>query len=251
MRFKTLGNSNKPVAVLIHAMFISEEMFRNISVRLEATHYVIMPTLDAHSLEEHTTFLSVQDEANKIFEYLLKNDIQNIDILLGTSLGGIIAFELFMQKKITVSNIFLDGAPFICFSDFRIKFMASIFKRIAHKSAKSPDRQNILDKLYPEYSATMKKICGNMSDESIKNLAYACYSYKLPEKINLTFEQSLTFLYSTNEKAKICIPTVKKYTNCNLIVKEGYAHCGFLSKEPKAYVEMLLGDEEDNRLDKT
>lgn len=242
MKFKTLGKPEKPVAVLIHAMFFSEKMFDSICQTLQYSHYIVLPTLDAHTLNENSTFLSVQDEAKKIADYLLKNDIQHIDILLGTSLGGIIAFELFNLQKISVSHIFLDGTPFIRFSDFRIKLMATGFKWIAHKSAKSPSRKNLLDKLYPTHAAEMKKICGGMSDESISNIAFACYTYELPEKIDLKEQQDLTFLYGTKERARICISTVEKYANCNLIIKDGYNHCEFLAKEPQAYVRMLLND---------
>lgn len=79
-----------------------------------------------------------------------------------------------------------------------------------------------------------------MSDECIENLTKACYTYELPQKIILSQDQNLTFLYGAKEKAKICIPVIKKYENCQLIIKEGYRHCEFLFKEPKKHVDMLL-----------
>jgi hypothetical protein len=46
-------------------------------------------------------------------------------------------------------------------------------------------------------------------------------------------------MYGTAEKASMCIPTVRKYTNTKLIIKEGYNHCQFLSDSPKEYSEQL------------
>ncbi|MDD3142331.1 MAG: alpha/beta fold hydrolase [Lachnospiraceae bacterium] len=242
MKFRTLGNPQNPVILCIHAMFISDEMFDTIGALLEDNYYVVLPILSGHDITEQTTFISVADEAEKIIQYLQQEHIEDIEILLGTSLGGIIAFEIFRRNTLKISKIFLDGTPFIQLSQFNIKFKAMLFKKIAHKSSKYPDKPNILDKLYPAHSTKMKKICGNMSDESIDNLAKACYTYKLPPKIILSQKQNLTFLYGTKEKAKICIPTIRKYKNCKLIIKDGYTHCGFLGKEPKRYVDMLLAN---------
>lgn len=239
MKFKTLGNPANPAALLIHAMFVSETMFHSIASILQDNYYVILPTLDGHDLSEDSTFISAQDEACKIADYLQKEQQTNIEILLGTSLGGIIAFELFRQSKITIHHIFLDGAPFIRLSDFRINIMAKVFKKIAHSSARHPEKANILDKLYPQKAAEMKKICGHMSDESVKHLTQTCYTYELPPAIKLDLGQSVTFIYGTAEKARVCIPTVKKFTNCRLIIKENCGHCEFLAKNPRQYVEML------------
>lgn len=240
MKFRTLGDPQKPVILCIHAMFISDEMFDTIGALLQDNYYVVLPTLSGHDLTEQTTFISVVDEAEKIIQYLQQERIEDIEILLGTSLGGLIAFEIFRRETLKISKIFLDGAPFIQLSQFNIKLKAKLFKKVAHKSSNYPDKPNILDKLYPVHSTDMKKICGNMSDECIDNLAKACYTYELPSKIILSQKQNLTFLYGTKEKAKICVPTISKYENCKLIMKDGYTHCEFLYREPKRYVDMLL-----------
>lgn len=242
MKFRTLGNPNNPVVLCIHAMFISGSMFDTIVPYLKDNYYIILPTLDGHEAPKKTTFVSVPAEAEKIIHYLQTEQKTEIAIMLGTSLGGLIAFEIFRQNKLHIANIVMDGAPFIHFSKIRIKIMAMLFKSIAHKSAKLPDKPNILDKLYPNHSIEMKKICGNMSDESINHLANSCYTYELPDEIIISKDQTMTFLYSTNEKAKVCIPTVKRYTNCNLLIKDGFKHCEFLYKEPKQYASMLVSN---------
>ncbi|MFD3156882.1 alpha/beta fold hydrolase [Haloimpatiens sp. FM7330] len=239
MKFKTLGNQQKPVALFIHAMFITSDMYNQITELLKDDYYIVLPSLDGHDIEEHSTFYSAEDEADKIITYLKENNINNIKILLGVSLGGIIAFEVFRRNQVKINKVFLDGSPFIQLSQIRIKIMEIIFKKIAHKSAKDPNKLNILDKKCPSMAKLMKETCGSMSDETIKNLAHTCYTYQLPKEIKLQLHEKLTFLYGTKEKARVCIPTVKKYKNCNLIIKEGYSHCEFLMKKPVEYVKML------------
>lgn len=93
--------------------------------------------------------------------------------------------------------------------------------------------------MFPSYASEMKQICRNMDNESIKNLAKTCYTYHLPEHIELSENQTVTFMYETAEKTSMCIPKIKKYTNCNLIINDRYRHCEFLSKAPELYVKML------------
>lgn len=85
----------------------------------------------------------------------------------------------------------------------------------------------------------MKQRCRNMDNKSIKNLTKTCNTYHLPERIELSENQTVTFMYGTAEKASMYIPRIKKITNCNLIINDGCRHCEFLSKAPELYAKML------------
>lgn len=246
MKFTSSGSPRNPAVLLIHAMFLSEHMFQAVTSLLEEQYLVIRPTLDSHDVSDNSEFLSAQDEAAKILRYLQDHRITELEILAGISLGGIVAFEVFRQNLIPVRRVFLDGAPFIRLSGFRIAFMTYVFQWIAHTSARYPDKKNVLDKLFPAHAEEMKRICAKISDTSIGNLAKACYTCELPDAISLNDGQSLTFLYGTKEKASMCIPSLKKYTTCRLLIKEGYHHCEFLSKEPGKYAEMLTCEKPHN-----
>lgn len=115
MIFKTAGVSGKPIILIVHAMFMSYNMYNELIKLLKDNYYIILPVLDGHDLCETSAFISAEDEAKKIISYLNENDISQIDILLGTSLGEIIAFEVFRKKEVNVRKLFLDGAPFILF----------------------------------------------------------------------------------------------------------------------------------------
>jgi esterase/lipase len=237
MQFKVKGNYNHPKILLVHAMYTDWRCFQTLVGYLENEYCIIIPTLDGHGTDD-TVFHSVQEEADNIIKYLYENNISKLELIDGISLGGIIAFEVFRRRQIEIKHMFLDGAPFVLLPAYKRKFMGFLFKRVAHSVKKHPDKIGILDKKFPKFAREMKEICFRMTDESIKNLSEACYTYQLPETIELGNE-TITFMYGTAEKASMCIPTVRKYTNTKLIIKEGYKHCQFISDFPKEYFEQL------------
>lgn len=237
MQFKVKGNFNKPKILLVHAMYTDARCFETLADYLTDDYCVIIPTLDGHGTDD-TVFHSVQEEADNIIEYLHENNFSKLELIAGISLGGIIAFEVFRRRQIEIKHMFLDGAPFVLLPLYKRKFMGFLFKRVVHSVKKHPDKKGILDKKFPKFSKVMKEVCLRMADESIGNLSEACYTYQLPETIELGNE-TITFMYGTSEKASMCIPTVKKFTNTELIIKEGFGHCQFISDFPKEYSELL------------
>ena len=242
MTFRTVGDKQNPVALLIHAMFIDDSMFEKLIPYLKSKYYIILPILDGHDRKSDQEFISVSEESAQIIEYIKKEKIDKLELLLGNSLGAIIAFDLFQRNEIDIKNVYLDGAPFVQLSKLRMKIMEFIFYRISIQSFRNPNKKNILDKLSPGLSGQMKKICGKMSKKTIHNLTLACYTYQLPDCIELSDNQVITFLYGTKERASMCIPTIKKYKNCRLLIKDGYHHCEFLKQEPEKYAAMLMQD---------
>ena len=241
MVFKTIGKPGKPIALLIHAMFATSNMFNPLIELMQEEYFIVLPTLSAHTTSDIETppFQSAHVESTEIINYLRRNNFCDIEILLGSSLGGIVAFDIFIRRQLTIHKIFLDGAPFIHLPNPIIKIMETIFSRVSYKSTKYPCKSNILDKMFPTMSTEMKKVCGHMSDRTIKNLTKTCYTYQLPKLIELSENQSVTFIYGTAEIARFSLPAIRKFKNCNFIIMKGYAHCSFLIEEPENYLELL------------
>lgn len=237
MQFEVKGDLTQPKILLVHAMYTDNRCFEELAGYLIQDYCVIIPTLDGHGTDA-TVFHSVYEEADNIIEYLHSNGILQLELISGISLGGLIAFEVFRRRQIEIKNMFIDGAPFVLMPLYKRKFMGLVFKRVAHSVKKHPQKIGILDKMFPQYAWMMKEVCLRITDESIRNLSEACYTYQLPEAIELD-DETVTFMYGTAEKASMCIPTVRKFTNTRLIIKEGLNHCQFLSDFPKEYSEQL------------
>ena len=172
MVFHTFGNKENPVAILIHGMLTPWQIWKNTAEHLSEEFFIIVPELDAHTEEEPSSFISVEDEANKIKEFVLDNSDGNISLLCGLSMGGRIAATLAGLQGLTVENLVLDGAPLGSMSKLLINIMKKNYKDIIDKSKKrnskileSAKRDFLPEKYIPDYL----KIADNMDEKSIDN----------------------------------------------------------------------------------
>ncbi|WP_234120867.1 alpha/beta hydrolase [Clostridium hydrogenum] len=241
MKFKTTGNPNGHKILLIHAMFVTPGIFMTLTEYLKVDYFIIMPTLDGHDVDENSIFLSVEDEADKILAYLKDSNIKELDFILGTSLGAIIAFEIYKRNEILINKVYLEGGPFFKFGPLLKKIAAKKFCNICSNIRQNPENAiEKLDNIFPGLGNQMIEVCRHITEENVKNLAYACYSFTLP-KLDITAQKSVVFLYGTKEPARLCIFRLKKYKYSRIIKKNGFKHCGYLLSCPKEYAEMLKG----------
>lgn len=240
MRFQTIGNPEGRRALLIHAMFTNSESFSALAEYLIEDYFVIMPTLDGHDAEnENSDFISYDEEADKILAYLQERSIGELDFILGTSLGAIIAFEVYRRNKVHINKVFLDGGPFFNFGSLLQKIMMRKFWGICSKARQNPESAaRKIDKLFPGLGRLMCNVCCHMSKESVSNLGHACYSYSLPE-LGEAEQKAITFIYGTKEPALMCSRRLKKYKYSSFLRKTGYNHCGYLLSHPDEYAKML------------
>lgn len=239
MKFKTIGNYEKPKVLLIHAMFAAAESFLPLVEYLKDKYYVIMPTLDGHSKDENGNFLSLKDEENQIIVYLKKNNIDDLEFILGTSLGAIIAFEVYSRNEININRVFLDGAPLFKFPCFLKKIAGKKFWKICCRIRQKPEKAlEKLDKIFPGLGKLMVSVCVQMSEKSCKNLSEACFSFVMPE-LNEEQQKKIVFMYGTKETARLCMGRLKRYKYTRILMKEGYNHCEYLLENPKEYADML------------
>lgn len=238
MNFKTIGEKHNPCALLIHAMFLTGDGFNEIVKYLKDDYFIIIPTLDGHEGEEYSKFTSVEEEADKILAYLKQEGINELDFILGTSLGGLVALEIYQRNQINIKKAVIDGAPLISCSKVIKLFMVKFMQHLVKSTKKNPNKKNVFDEKFSGFSDIMKCVCGYISDESVKNIINACYSYGLPDKLDIN-DKKLIFVYGSKEKAGECIPKLKTICNCDIIIKKGYDHCQFLMDDPQEYVELF------------
>ena len=78
MIFHTFGNDSGKAILLIHGMLNPWQIWKEVSDAFSNEYFVIIPELVAHTQEEASEFISVDDEAVKIRDYLQKNGKENI-----------------------------------------------------------------------------------------------------------------------------------------------------------------------------
>ncbi|MCM1545598.1 MAG: hypothetical protein NC033_01040 [Clostridiales bacterium] len=201
-------------------------------------YYFIIPTMSGHY--ENSEYVSMYEEEITITNFLKQNNIKKVAVLLGFSLGGNTAFDLFAKDLVQADKVIIDSAPLFDFpkaikSIFHKKYMRCL------KKIKSGDVDvaKELNKCFNGMGEVQKEIAPNVSFGSLKNLVNACFAIKAPE-ISAEKQSKITFLYGTKDEAKLCKMRIKKYKNANIVNLKGFRHCGLYQSNPKEYVDRFI-----------
>ena len=257
MIFETVGDKSKPVITMINGSFCTGKGLMPIAERISDKYYIILPTYDGHH-ENGGIFTTRQEQANKIIDYLRKENIKKIELIQGVSMGAEVALTLastiFRTTDIVVDRYLLDGGPFFKFPKWFRKIMQMKFKSMVH-NAQYGTEEEIIERFsnnkmiqwmlrgdispYKWYIKDMSLAAPHMTDESICNESDACYTFDFPEMPDEE-QKKIYFTWSDNEPA---VKSKKKLLNHYPHAVYGSAgnlgHGGLMSREPDKYAELI------------
>ncbi len=194
MVFHAYGNKENKAVVLIHGMLTPYQIWNRVAQEFAGSNYVIVPELDAHTEDETSAFISVEDEARKIAEYITKELNGEVYLLAGISLGGRIASEAAKSTNIKIDNLVIDGAPLMKVNGIFKGIMKNNYKTILSKSrARDPKTKAAFGKSFlpEEYWETFLKIADNMNGQSVDNIIDSVFTQfefvKYPEGMKILF----------------------------------------------------------------
>ena len=110
MNFHEFGDPRNPAVMLIHGAGNAWWSFLRQARTLEERFRVILPTLDGHAEECGEEYVSTEDEAHKLLEYVKARCGGELFLLGGVSLGGQIVMEMLGQRPDVARRAIVDGA---------------------------------------------------------------------------------------------------------------------------------------------
>ncbi|MHC5217762.1 alpha/beta fold hydrolase [Enterococcus sp. LJL128] len=238
MDFVVSGQYSSPKVLLIHAMLNDSTCFDDLAEKLKEKYCVIRPTLDGH--DGNTEFSSLNDQVNKIVQYLTKYNCCELEFIMGSSLGALVALGVSRDSTIKVKQTILDGIPFFKFGKVIKSIAKVIFLQIWKKSRKQPDYMTKkFEASFPGRGERMVKITSTMTKSTIERLVEACYSNDL-FVLNKTSQKNFHFLFGSKEPARFSIRRIKKTGNVDIQIFNGYGHCEYINKYPNEYIEKIF-----------
>lgn len=253
MCIQTLGDSRKPVIIMLPGSFCQSASLKYLYERLTADYYVILPEYNGHY--ENSTFTTRQNEAKEVKEYILKSGIDHIRMLYGQSMGAEVTIELLRQlleSHIEVDHCFLDGAPCTKLSPMYKKVMYLKFKSmigmIRKKDIDSILNSGMIKKFSHGDTESLRPVlealaaqASVLTNETIKNETECCYTFDFPAFDDAT-QKKMHFFYGGSEKAyRLCYEGVKKaYPLAEYTIVEEYGHLTYSIKETDAYMKLLI-----------
>jgi len=191
MIFNTFGKNENPAIVLLHGGGLSQWALMPTVNLLKEEYYLITPIIDGHGEDGDTTFLSIEDSAGKILQYINENHGGKVLAICGLSIGAQIALEVLASQKDICSFSLIESALI-----FPLKYpslMASI-TGMAYPLIKIKWYSDIQAKtlLLPEnmHGLYYRDSC-RISKSSLKNIIYSNSTFKLDDRISQTKSKAL------------------------------------------------------------
>lgn len=113
MKFREFGNSKNPHILLIHGGGNAWWNYKRQAEALSSHYHVILPTLDGHGEEFANEYISTEDIADKLLNYIDTHCDGHLFALCGVSLGGQIVMEMLSRRADLTQKAIIDGS--ICY----------------------------------------------------------------------------------------------------------------------------------------
>ncbi len=246
MIFHTFGNPDKKAVILIHGALTPWQSLESMYKHFSEKYYVIVPALDGHTEEEKSEFISIEQQAQKIEQYVKENLGGRVYAVCGFSMGGAIASIIWRNGAIKIRKLIMDSAPILPMGKIPAKIMTSNYLTIIHKSQKRHPKtlENFKKDFLPEkYLEPFLRIADNMSDSSIRNMINSVCSCELCKGIPQK-EARILYLHGTKGTEffqKKCGAQLKKfYPDSRVICFKDTGHCEAAIYKPEKWLE--IGD---------
>lgn len=139
MLFETIGNKNNPAILFFHAMGVVGKSSERVANSLKDKYFCIMPTSTVYC--ENQKYISKQDEIKQIENFLKENNINEIELVVASSIGADLAIYFLSESKILVKRAFFDGGQFAKINKFTrhimTPFLYFVIKSIYKKNGEN------------------------------------------------------------------------------------------------------------------
>lgn len=257
MKFHEFGDKNLPSILLIHGGGSSWWNYLRQARILSEEYRVILPTLNGHGEEYQLDYVSTEDSALEILDYIKANCGGKLLAIGGVSLGGQIAMELLSLDSEIAEKAIIDGS--ICIPQPRLArfsiLLVSLFGKLMISKSSCKLQLSLMNKFYPQlaYPDEIKDYyMEDMPRTPNKTLVtiYKTYMghYKLKSRISKSKAQALYIygekeLNGVKESARLF---QQMHPDTILYEAKGYNH-GYLSAYlPQEWIKLVVPFLENN-----
>jgi pimeloyl-ACP methyl ester carboxylesterase len=110
MRFKTFGDRNLPVIVMLHGGGLSWWSLTGIVELMKGAYHVVTPVIDGHGEDGDTGFMSIEDSAEKLIRHIDSEYEGEVHTICGLSLGAQIALEVLARRQNIAKYAVIESA---------------------------------------------------------------------------------------------------------------------------------------------
>ena len=257
MKFHEFGDKNLPSILLIHGGGSSWWNYLRQARILSEEYRIILPTLNGHGEEYQLDYVSTEDSALEILDYIKANCGGKLFAIGGVSLGGQIAMELLSLDSEIAEKAIIDGS--LCIPQPRLAkisiFLVSLFGKLMFSKSSCKFQLSLMNKFYPQlaYPDEIKNYyMEDLPRTPIKTLVTIYKTYMGHYKLNSRISKSKAqVLYIYGKKELKCVKESARlfqqlHPDTILYEAKGYNH-GYLSAYlPQEWIKLVVPFLENN-----
>lgn len=241
MEYKEYGSKNNDIIILLHGGGLSWWNYIDEIGLLEDEFHIVIPILDGHS-DSDTNFISIENNASEIINFINENYNGKVKLIGGLSLGGQVLLEILSRNPNICEYAVIESALVIPMK-FTYKMIEPIFNLTYGLTKKSWFSKlqfknlKIKNSLYDLYYEDTCKISKNNLIAFMKSNS----SYELKDTLSRTRAKVL-ILVGIKERSimkKSAVKIAELIPNSELEILQGYYHGDISINHADDYVERV------------
>lgn len=242
MLFREFGDKALPTIILLHGGGLSWWAFTDIIPILKEKYHVVTPIIDGHGDDGKTTFISIEESAQKLLQYIDTNFNGNVHALCGLSLGGQIIIDVLARRVDIAKYAVIESAMVIppgSLTRLLAKSSGMFYGLIRYKwfAKLQAKALYINENLFNQYFNDSK----NMSKESLVNISLSNVGYTVPE--GLKYSKAMAMIIIGGKEMKIMDKSARKLISilphARLCKNSGMKHGELSLARSKEYLALI------------
>lgn len=152
------------------------------------------------------------------------------------------AYEMLKRNRISFEKIWFDGGSISANAPVLNWFLKTVFLKTHRMLERNPAAlpNNLIRSYGQDFAGMLKENFMQLSEQDIINICDEC-SHRALQTISVETQKKIRFEYGSKDLSLNSAKKVIKqfFPNSLLVIREGYAHCGYMAKHTKEYVQEL------------
>lgn len=243
MKFKEFGNRNNPVIILFHGGGLSWWSLKSQIEALQKDYFIVTPIIDGHGDDWENTFISIENSAKQLMNYIKDNFSGKVYAICGLSIGAQIVVEVISKEQSITENAVIESA-LVCPMKMATKLTVPMYN-LSYGLIKKRWFSKLQAKtLYvpEEFFESYFLDSSRMTKESLINITNSNGDYSMPPTLRNTHANTLILVgekeLSIMKKSANLLHETIKGSSLKVIKKSGHGEISLAQTDQ--YIDLIL-----------
>lgn len=243
MIFKEFGNRNNPVIILLHGGGLSWWSLKSQIEALQKDYFIVTPIIDGHGDDWKNTFISIENSAKQLMNFIKVNFSGKVYAICGLSIGAQIVVEVISKEQSITEYAVIESAlvfPMKMATKLTVPMYNLSYGLIKKRWFSKLQAKTLFvpDELFESYFLDSSR----MTKESLINIANSNGDYSAPSTLRNTHAKALILVgekeLSIMKKSANLLHETIKGSSLKVIEKSGHGEISLAQTDQ--YIDLIL-----------